>query len=213
MPRKPKYTKEEIAEYGLQIVKKQGIEKLTARELAKVLGTTVAPIFVYYPTMDDLKEDVRILAEKEYRDYIQRGLSEKIPLLGVGMQFIQFAKKEPELYRLLFLSEHMTDKGKSYCVMDELAYTQTLVRESVQSFYDMDELAANHYFRDMWFVAHSLATLLVTGGCTYTEAEIRSIFTEISISICKAYKEVPGLIEGKYNRDAIFKELVNKKSS
>ena len=46
MPRKSQYSKEEIAQYGLKIVETKGIESLTARELAKSLGTTVAPIFV-----------------------------------------------------------------------------------------------------------------------------------------------------------------------
>ena len=34
--------------------------------------------------------------------------------------------------------------------------------------------------------------------------------TELSLSICKAYKEIPGLLEGKYDCDAIFKGLVAK---
>lgn len=34
------------------------------------------------------------------------------------------------------------------------------------------------------------------------------IFTEFSLSICKAYKEIPGLPEGKFDREAIFQELV-----
>ena len=57
MPRKSQYSKEEIAQYGLKIVETKGIESLTARELAKSLGTTVAPIFVHYPSMEELKQD------------------------------------------------------------------------------------------------------------------------------------------------------------
>lgn len=210
MPRKPQFTKEEIAEYGLDIVRKQGMECLTTRELAKHLGTTVAPIFVHYPTMDELKKAVRSLARNIYRGYLHRGLAEDIPFRGVGMQYIQFAKNEPELYRLLFLSDNTEDAKESHFAMDELAYTQDLVRESLQSIYNMNALAADHYFRDLWLVAHSLATLLVTGGCTYTDDEIRSIFTEISVSVCKAYKEIPGLVEGTYDIDKTFQKLVSK---
>ena len=209
MPRKSQFTREEIAERGLRVVREKGMESLTARELAKELGTTVAPIFVHYPAMDELKKDVRALAQEEYRDYIHQGLADPIPFLGVGMKYVQFAKQESNLYRLLFLSDGAADAGKSHYAMEELRYTQNLVRESLQRIYHMDELAADHYFRDLWLVAHSIATLLVTGGCTYTEEEISSIFTEFSLSICKAYKEIPGLVDGTYDRDAVFRELIS----
>lgn len=210
MPRKPKYTREEIAGYGLKVVREQGMDSLTAREMAKQLGTTVAPVFVHYPSMEELKQDVRALAQNIYREYIHQGLAEKIPFLGVGMQYIRFAKKEPELYKLLFLSDKVSDAKENHYAMDELLYTQNLVRDSLQRIYHINTLAADHYFRDLWLVAHSIATLIVTGGCTYTEEEISAIFAEISLSICKAYKEVPGLVEGSYDRDALFRELVNR---
>ena len=205
MPRKAKYSKEEIARYGLKIVEERGIQSLTARELAQSLGTTVAPIFVHYPSMDELKQDVRVLAEEIYHEYLRRGLQEKIPFLGVGMQYIAFAKEKPELYYLLFLS----DRGsQSHYAMDELKNTQELIRESLQSIYKMDAVSADRYFRDMWLVAHSMATLLVTGGCSYTEKEIRSILTEFSLSLCKAYKEIDGLVEGTYDCDKEFKKII-----
>ena len=45
----------------------------------------------------------------------------------------------------------------------------------------------------------------------YDAAEMSAILTEVSLSVCKAYKEVPGLPEGKFDRDAVFTELVKKK--
>ena len=44
----------------------------------------------------------------------------------------------------------------------------------------------------------------------HTDEEISAVLTEISLSVCKAYKEIPGLPEGKFDRDAIFRELVGK---
>lgn len=205
MPRKAKYSKEEIAQYGLKIVEERGIGILTARELAQSLGTTVAPIFVHYTSMEELKQAVRMMAQNIYREYLRRGLSEKIPFLGLGMQYIAFAKEKPELYYFLFLS----DKGsQSHYAMDELKNTQELVRESLQKIYKMDAMAADRYFRDMWLVAHSIATLLVTGGCNYSDKEIQAILTEFSLSLCKAYKEIGGLLEGTFDRDSEFKKII-----
>ena len=74
----------------------------------------------------------------------------------------------------------------------------------------MDGKTADKYFRDLWLVAFSFATLIVTNDCPYTDEEMSGMFTEISLSVCKAYKEVPGLAEGTFDRDAVFTELVRK---
>ena len=76
--------------------------------------------------------------------------------------------------------------------------------------YRMDAGTADRYFRDLWLVAFSFATLIVTDDCPYTDEEISAVFTEVSLSICKAFKEIPGLPRGDYDRDAIFTELVSK---
>ena len=94
--------------------------------------------------------------------------------------------------------------------MEVLKLSQDLVRDSIMRIYNMDADTADKYFRDLWLVAYSFTTLIVTGECPYSDEEISAILTEFSISICKAYKEIPGLPEGKYDRDAIFMELVKK---
>ena len=50
--------------------------------------------------------------------------------------------------------------------------------------------------------------VIVMDDCPYTDEEMLAVGTEISLAVCKAYKEVPGLSEGNYDRDAIFRSLV-----
>ena len=57
---------------------------------------------------------------------------------------------------------------------------------------------------------HSLATLIVTGGCPYSDREIGQILTGFSLSLCKAIKEVPGFIAGTFDRDAAFRALLGQ---
>ena len=66
--------------------------------------------------------------------------------------------------------------------------------------------------RDMWLLAYSFATLIVTNGCPYTDDEIFAVGAEISLSDCKAYKEIPGLPEGRYHKDDVFRTLVAKET-
>lgn len=207
MPPKIKFQKEAIVKAALNVAGKNGIDAVTAREVAKELGVSVGPIFTWFESMDDLKKEVFELAKKNYCSHIEQGLRAQIPFLGVWQQYIRFAKEEPELYKLLFLTKPTEVSGGA---METLRFSQDLVRPSIMKIYNMDEYKADCYFRDMWLSAFSIATLIVTDDCPYTDEEIFAIGTEISLSICKAYKEIPGLPEGNYDRDQIFSELVRK---
>lgn len=207
MPPKVKFQKEEIINAAVKITRKKGIDALTARELASELGVSTRPIFTYFDTMEQLKGEVYDFAKELYREYIERGLKAPIPNLGVGQQYLRFAKEEPELYKLLYLTKPDGAKGGA---MEALTLSQNLVRKSVMKNYNMDADTADKYFRDLWLVAYSFTTLIVTGECPYTDEEISAIFIEFSLSICKAYKEIPGLPKGDFDKDAIFRELVKK---
>ena len=207
MPPKVKFQKEEIVRAALNIARAQGIDAVTSREVARELGVSTRPIFTYYETMDQLRRDVFELAKQQYRAYIERGLAEPIPFLGVGRQYIRFAREEPELYKLLFLTR---PDGAIGGAMEALAFSQDLVRESIMRIYHMDAHAAECYFRDLWLMAFSFATLIVTDDCPYTDEQMSAVFSEVSLSVCKAFKEIPGLPDGKYDRDALFRELVDK---
>ena len=157
--------------------------------------------------MDALKAEVYEQAKEVYRGYIVKGLEEQIPFLGVWHQYMRFAREEPELYKLLFLTKPSAANGGA---IEALKFSQDLARESIMRIYHMDAHTADCYFRDLWLISFSYATLVVTDDCPYTDEEIFVVGTEVSLAICKAYKEIPGLPEGNYDRDAIFRELVKK---
>ena len=206
MPPSVKFSKEEIVEAALRVTRIGGIASLTARSLASELGASTRPMFTYFDSMDALKHEVHEAAKGLYRTYVERGLEEPIPFLGVGQSYIRFAKEEPELYKLLFLQR---PDGTSGGAMEALALSQDLVRASLMRIYRMDAEQADCYFRDLWLVAFSFATLIVTDDCPYTDEQMSAIFTEFSLSICKAYKEIPGLHRGDFDRDAIFRSLTS----
>ncbi|MBR5429632.1 MAG: TetR/AcrR family transcriptional regulator [Firmicutes bacterium] len=206
MPPKVKCQKAEIVDAALELTRAKGIDAVTARDVAARLGVSTRPIFTWFAAMEELKAEVQMRARKLYLDYIEQGLAEPIPFLGVWHQYIRFAKEEPELYKLLFL----TRTGSAGGAMEALRVSQELARPSLMRVYNMDADTADKYFRDIWLVAFSFATLIVTDDCAFSEEEIFAIGAEISLSVCKAYKEIPGLPAGRFDRDAIFSELVKK---
>ena len=207
MAPKNKFTKEEMVVAALQVVRAKGIGGLTAKTMADELGTSTQPVFTAFGSMDTVKQEVYAAAIRVYDRYTNAGLQEKIPFFGVGMQYIRFAREEPELYRLLFLTR---TQAQEYSAMRSMRHLQELVRPTLVGIYHITAEEADRYFRDLWLVVHSLSTLIVTGDCPYSDREIGQILTGFSISICKSIKEIPGFASGAFDRDAAFRALVSK---
>lgn len=207
VPPRVKFTKEEIVAAGLEVVRRQGPEGLTARGIASQLSTSAHPIFTYYETIDGLRRDVYEAAKEIHRKRIELGLREEIPFLGVGRQYLAFAREDPGLYRLLFLTK---PDGAVGGAMDSLKLAQDMVRESIMRIYNVDGFTADCYYRDLWLVVSGFATLIVTDECPYTDEQMSAVLSEVSLSVLKAYKDIPGLARGEYDKDKIFGELVKK---
>ena len=175
-----------------------------SRTQATCLSTQ--PVFTCFSTMAEARGAVRSAAESIYDGYVEEGLRAEIPFYGFGMQYIRFAREEPELYRFLFLTPA---QGQESSTMRSMRHLQTLVRPTLMHIYRMTEEEADLYFRNLWFVVHSLSTLIVTGDCPYSDREIGQILTGFSVSICKSIKEIPGFADGSFDRDAVFRGLIN----
>ena len=209
MAPKNKFTKEEMTRAALRIVRAKGIDGLTAKTLADELGTSTQPVFTAFGSMESVRQAVYAAAVRVYDGYTDAGLREKIPFFGVGMQYIRFAREEPELYRFLFLTRA---QNPACSVMKSMEHLQAHVRPTLMQVYHITAEEADFYFRDLWFVVHSLSTLIVTGDCPYSDREIGKILTGFSLSICKSIKEIPGFAAGTFDRDAEFRASVSKQS-
>ena len=205
MAPKNKFTRDEMVEAALRVVRAKGIDGLTAKTLADELGTSTQPVFTAFGSMDAVRREVYAAAVRVYDGYTNTGLKEKIPFFGVGMQYVRFAREEPELYRLLFLT-----RTQEYSAIKSMEHLRELVRPTLVKIYHITAAEADIYFRDLWFVVHSLSTLIVTGDCSYSDGEIGQILTGMSISICKSIKEIPGFAAGTFDRDWIFRTLISE---
>ena len=208
MAPKNKFTKEEMVTAALHVVREKGIDGLTAKAMADALGTSTQPVFTCFGSMDSARQEVYAAALRVDKGYAGAGLQEEIPFRGVGMQYIRFAREEPELYRLLFLTQ---EQGQESLAVSSMRHLQELVRPSLMDIYRITAEEADVYFRDMWLAAHSISTLIVTGSCPYSDREIEQILTGFSVGICKAIKEIHCFASGSYDRDAVFHALVDKK--
>lgn len=188
MPPKCKFTKEEIIEAALEMVKADGIEAVTARALGAKLGTSSKPVFGLFQNMDELLQQVIRAARNEYNKYIKIGLAQESAFKGVGLQYILFAKNEPKLFQLLFMTQQneKTDAAGTLPMIDD-NYREILL--SVQKMYGLDEDCSKRLYRHLWIYTHGIAALLATGVCSFSEQEIGDMMTEVCQGLLLRMKE------------------------
>lgn len=188
MPPYSKYSKEEIVNAALEIVKKDGSSALTARALGEKLGTSSRPIFTVFRSMRELHQAVIEAAKKIYNEYIERGLSAELPFKGVGTQYILFAIKEPKLFQLLFMQEQegIPPLSGILPVIDD-NYEKILL--SVQADSRVSKEFAEWFYRHLWIYTHGIATLCATKMCRFTGEEIGKMVSEVYIGLLKQMNE------------------------
>lgn len=187
MPPKSKFTRDEIVDAALNIVREKGIKALTARALGASLGSSACPIFTVFDNMNDVQSAVKVAARALYGDYIKEGLLSKPAFRGVGMQYIRFAMEEPRLFELLFMTmlDELPNIDNVLPIIDEY-YNDILL--SAQTTYELNESDSKMLYHHLWIYSHGIAVLSATKTCNFTLDEIEKMLTEIGRSIIKEIK-------------------------
>lgn len=187
MPPKAKFTRDEIIEASLAIVKAEGFKALTARALGAKLGSSARPIFTVFDSMEEVQQAVLDEAKRIYKQYVERGLKETLPFKGVGTQYILFAMEEPKLFQLLFMKEQeLVPNLSGVLPLIEESYDDILY--SIQSSYALDANMSKKLYHHLWIYTHGIASLCATKMCCFTAEEMNTMMTEVFVSLLKNMK-------------------------
>lgn len=187
MPPKAKFTKDEIISAAFEIVRRRGMEVLTARSLADTLNSSPRPIFTVFAGMDEIVSEVIFKAKALYAEYVRRGLTCVPQFKGVGMQYILFAIQEPKLFQLMFMNERGT--VPPLCeVLQLIEDSFEEILASITTSYGFDRDTALRLYYHMWIYSHGIATLCATKMCSFTAEDISRMLTEVCASLIKKIK-------------------------
>ena len=122
MPPKPKITKDMILTTVLNITRETGFEAVNARSIAGKLQCSTRPIFTCYENMEELKAEFLDFAFEYYNRYVEEYKKSKNieSYLLFPLSYIEFAKEETNLFRLLFISDMDLDMSEANDFYEEL---------------------------------------------------------------------------------------------
>ena len=177
MPPKAKFTKEQITKAALCVVSEKGAQALTAKELGAALGTSTTPIFTVFNSMQEVQDAVMLAAMERFEEYAHKAAHLGPVFKQVGMQMILFAKEEPKLYQLIFMSSI----SEAQTFDDIYAHLGSLADECLnvlQKDYDLSKADAKTLFEHVWIHTFGIGALCATGMCDFSHEQIAQMLTQ-----------------------------------
>lgn len=176
MPRKARYTKEEITDAALKLVSQRGIEALSARELGIALETSTSPIFTVFESMEEVQFEVKKAAMRLFESFAHKSEDSMPVFKRIGMQMILFAKAEPNLYRFLFMSPNGDVKSFDG-IFSRLGGVVGECLDAIRKDYGLTGKDAKDLFEHMWIHTFGIGTLCAAGVCDLSKDEISEMLT------------------------------------
>ena len=154
-----------------ELATKFGLEAVTLRACAKLVGVSPSSAFRHYSDKRALLTAFATKALHQLSDAMQSAKQEAIkndqnPFLAVGLAYIEFALDKPAFFRAMWREETIYSQDEAY-----LAATQELSAHLQGGFADTIEDSDPHSFSShellAWSSVHGMASLFVDGpvGC------------------------------------------------
>ena len=177
MPPKAKFTKEQITKAALGVVSEKGAQALTAKELGAALGTSTTPIFTVFNSMQEVQDAVMLAAMERFEEYAHKAAHLGPVFKQVGMQMILFAKEEPKLYQLIFMSS-ISEAQTFDDIYAHLGSVADECLDVLQKDYDLSKDNAKTLFEHVWIHTFGIGALCATGMCDFSHEQIAEMLTQ-----------------------------------
>ena len=173
MPPSVRFSREAVLNAAYQLVRREGPAALNARAVARELGGSTQPIFRIFSGMEELKQAVIELTLQTWKNSLsQRLLESAFPYLTIGMCFLLFARDEPELFKLLFMRDRVSDGS---CTDYNMNWGIPLIEDTVR----VDAETAQKLYDRNWLYCYGLAVSIATKYIRcISECKMRTLLVE-----------------------------------
>ena len=174
MGKKEKYTKEELVGKAVKMVREKALNNLGIRSLADYAGVSTQPICRHFGNIKKLNACVLSAINDLYEDFLKKEVQsgQYPPYKASGIGYVNFARKEPELFKALFMRSRKNEDGKK----EDAEFDA--ISQKVAERYKIDYADARKFHLMMWLVVHGIATQIATEYLSLSEADVSDILTE-----------------------------------
>jgi AcrR family transcriptional regulator len=172
------FTKESVLDAAFALTREKGWESVSARSIARRLGSSTMPIYSSHKSMEEIEQEVRRRAEALMQEYQLRPYRES-PSLGMAIGYVDFARKEPNLFRFLYVERPRrlgpSELEKQSQEIQETAPGSAALKEMLDR---MPGLKTNALNLKTWIFVHGLATLVSAGALDVPEERVVQLLAD-----------------------------------
>ena len=177
MPPKAKITKEMIVDVAFGIIQREGVDKVTARSISQQLNCSTQPVLYHFATVEDIKKAVYKKADAYHSDYLMNMENDYgDPMLTMGMNYINFARKERNIFQFLFQSNEFSGASiLDLLEMEEILPLLTVLQQELEL--SLEEV--KEVFSTLFIFVHGYASLYANNTMIYEEANVISAIEKV----------------------------------
>lgn len=157
MPPTVRFTRDAVLHAACQLMRREGMEALNARAIAKELGGSTQPIFRLFTNMEDLHRELILYVARQFQAHAEEDMAQSdSPYIQLCTTYLLYGRDEPELFKLLFMRDRVSEGQYS----DQTNFD--LVFNIIKKETPLDDETALRFFERTWLFIHGLAACIAT---------------------------------------------------
>lgn len=157
MPPTVRFTRDAVLHAACQLMRREGMEALNARAIAKELGGSTQPIFRLFTNMEDLHRELILYVARQFQAHAEADMAPSdSPYIQLCTTYLLYGRDEPELFKLLFMRDRVSEGQYS----DQTNFD--LVFNIIKKETPLDDETALRFFERTWLFIHGLAVCIAT---------------------------------------------------
>lgn len=157
MPPTVRFTRDAVLNAACQLMRREGMEALNARAIAKELGGSTQPIFRLFTNMEDLHRELILYVTRQFQAHAEADMAQSdSPYIQLCTTYLLYGRDEPELFKLLFMRDRVSEGQYSDQTNFDLVFN-ILKKET-----PLDDETALRFFERTWLFIHGLAVCIAT---------------------------------------------------
>lgn len=157
MPPTVRFTRDAVLHAACQLMRREGMEALNARAIAKELGGSTQPIFRLFTNMEDLHRELILYVARQFQAHAEADMAQSdSPYIQLCTTYLLYGRDEPELFKLLFMRDRVSEGEYS----DQTNFD--LVFNIIKKETPLDDETALRFSERTWLFIHGLAVCIAT---------------------------------------------------
>lgn len=157
MPPTVRFTRDAVLHAACQLMRREGMEALNARAIAKELGGSTQPIFRLFTNMEDLHRELILYVARQFQAHAEADMAQSdSPYIQLCTTYLLYGRDEPELFKLVFMRDRVSEGQYS----DQTNFD--LVFNIIKKETPLDDETALRFFERTWLFIHGLAVCIAT---------------------------------------------------